>query len=46
MDKITVSLNGDSLSIVGQGLEQIPPELGTKYGHIVKRLDLTENSLK
>lgn len=40
------SLEGSHLSVVGQGLEEIPIELGETHGEIVTELDLTENAIR
>jgi hypothetical protein len=42
---LNISVNEDRLSIVGQGLTAIPSDLGTKYGHLIKHLDLSDNNL-
>jgi hypothetical protein len=42
---LNISVNEDRLSIVGQGLTTVPSDLGTKYGHLIKHLDLSDNNL-
>jgi hypothetical protein len=42
---VNISVNEDHLSIVGQGLTAIPSDLGTKYGHLIKYLDFSDNNL-
>lgn len=41
-----VSVEGHHLSIVGQGIAEIPAELGTQYGETVTELDFTENAIR
>lgn len=42
----SVSLDGDHLSLVGQELVSVPPDIGEKYGSFVKQLDLSYNNLE
>lgn len=41
-----VSVEGHHLSIVGQGIAEIPAELGAQYGETVTELDFTENAIR
>lgn len=41
-----VVLNGSQLSFVGQEAESIPGIIGSKYGKVVTRLDLSSNQLR
>lgn len=40
------SVEGHHLSIVGQGIAEIPAELGAQYGETVTELDFTENAIR
>jgi hypothetical protein len=46
LEKVTETLEGDHLSIIGQNLEEFSPTWGEKYGAVVKRLDLSYNTIK
>ena len=41
-----VSVEGHHLSIVGQGITEIPADLGAQYGETVTELDFTENAIR
>lgn len=43
---VQVSVEGHHLSIVGQGITEIPVELGQQYGESVTELDFTENAIR
>lgn len=40
------TVEGSHLSVIGQGLEEIPSELGVEYGSTITELDFTENAIR
>jgi hypothetical protein len=48
MDNLEFSLSDDGkhLSIIDQNLQEVPVELGERYGHTVTELALSYNELK
>lgn len=46
MESYQETFEGGHLSIVGQGLTEIPAGLAAKYGDSVTELDLTDNNIR